>query len=456
MKNKKACIILVGIFFIMFLGLNDVSAQKKILLYEIQAKSQYGTDTAYSKFYKLVERTGDYSVTAMTREPGTKLSYSLLEKYDVVMLQNIRTPLTSDEIFSLTQYVSNGGGLFINGGDGVGVNMITMIFGIAFDEGGLFDDKAEFCPKSDPLNGIEIKACTCPKGKGDFKVNIANPKAHFLTYGVHNLVYYAPTNPKYCTLSPSGAACTRALRIDPSKARDVMILASTGENAQTDTAMIKKGDKPPIAASTFFGKGSVVVVSNVELFSDRYIFASCVYNVTTGGTGGVKSEQSTISFQNDQFLYNIIEWLSNKNAPLPPDATLEKCSQDLKGKIILLDKAEKQNDIFEGNLNDSKIQIQNLSAEISVLKARKCTANTTSIQYPSPEECPKTPLDLDPMIFGIICLVLGALIAFIFLKGSKKKKEEDRVEKLKPKRRVAKESPEAEESEGGKENNRER
>lgn len=434
--------LLIGILFMLIFGLNAVSAQKKILLYEIQAMSQYGTDTEYSKFYSMIEDLGDYKVTAMTREPGTKLSYSLLENYDVVMLQNIRTPLTSDEIFALTQYVSNGGGLFINGGDGVGVNMITMIFGIAFDEGGLFDDKADFCPKPDLLSGIVTNvSCKCPKEKGDFKVHIDDPKKQFLTYGVHDLAYYAPVTPKYCTLSPSKDACTRALRIDPSKAGDVTILARAGEDAQTDTAMIKKGDKPPIAAATFFGRGSVVVVSNVELFSNSHIYYSCSYNITTGGTGGVKTEQATLNFQNAKFLNNIIEWLSSKKAPLPPDTTLEKCSQDLNNRILLIDKIEKQNTEYEKNLNESDLRIENLTSEISKLKVKYNTtiANASASAKCHPvEECPKVPLELDPIIFGIICFVFGLILAVIFSKGNKKKQEED-LEKLRPKRKIEKE-----------------
>jgi len=430
--------LLAGIFFILVFGLNIVSAQKKILLYEIQAKSQYGTDTQYSKFYSMIESTGDYKVTAMTREPGTKLSYSLLENYDVVMLQNIRSPLTSDEIFALTEYVSNGGGLFINGGDGVGVNMITMIFGIAFDEGGLFDDKAFFCPDSDPLNGIAIK-CLCPKKKGDFKVHIDNPKKHFLTYGVNDLAYYAPTSPQYCTLSPSGDACTRALRIDPSKAGDVIILARAGEDAQTDTAMIKKGDRPPIAAATFFGKGSVVVVSNVELFSNNYIYYSCDYNITTGGAEGVKTTQVTSSFQNAKFLYNIIEWLSSKRNPLPQDTTLEKCTQELNNQIFLTNRSEKQNIEYEQKLNESVLKIENLTLEISKLKNKSGTyANAASGSNSCVvKECPKVPFELDPMIFGVICFVFGLILSVIFYGGKKKKQEKDL--EVKPKRKIEKE-----------------
>ena len=169
------------------------------------------------------------------------LTYDELEKYDVVILTNPKSDLTSDEISALREYVENGGALFVAGdwykylSDSL--NELLAGTGVAFEKTELMDDEQNSGRSYYPYVGIYNRDCSITKFiPDDWKM------------------YYNGD-----TLKITGDAKWVIRGYESAYAVDA-----------DGNTVYEKGSEPVVAAALTLGKGRIVVYGSSKALSDAY------------------------------------------------------------------------------------------------------------------------------------------------------------------------------------------
>ncbi len=171
------------------------------------------------------------------------LTYDLLKDYDVVMILNPKDDLTQGEIAALQEYVENGGGLFIAGGDWYkysnieSLNALTEKYGIKFNADELMDDDVNSGRPYYPFVGL---------------YNTAHPAMKFVPEDWK--IYYNGQ-----TLTIGG------------EARWLIKAYDTSYSVDADGNVVNaKGTNPVVAAAVEVGKGRIIAYGSSKALSDTY------------------------------------------------------------------------------------------------------------------------------------------------------------------------------------------
>lgn len=179
-----------------------------------------------------------------------------LKGYAVFVISFPQKGFTKEEIETLNNYVSEGGGVFLVAEEGdfnhfkERLNSISKKFGITFN-----DDEV-----LDPTDKI-----------GDYYSIIHTFKDHPVTQGVDKFVLYGG-----CSLNISG---------------DAMAVATGDNDTYSTEEYYKGGDYPPVLAVVEHGKGRVACIGDGSLFRNNFIN----------------------EFNNKQLALNLFRWLSGSD-----------------------------------------------------------------------------------------------------------------------------------------------
>ncbi|MFC2154720.1 hypothetical protein ACFLRC_04495 [Candidatus Altiarchaeota archaeon] len=218
-----------------FLLITSVSAQgKNVLFYEIGTQGGMTIENEYSDFAEELRNRG-YVVASLTKG---KLDRTKLDKYDILVMQNIQRNLDIEEISAiLTFTLQEGRGVFING-VGPASNQLTIPFGVSVDDGKLIDT-------TDPLPEESKETYFIISRFAD------DETTKTLRQGIQKLGFYDGHG-----LKISGNA---------------QCLAQGDYDTYSDTASFRVGDEPCIATATRFGQGLIFINSEVDILSNKYI-----------------------------------------------------------------------------------------------------------------------------------------------------------------------------------------
>ena len=239
--------------------------ERKVLFYEVQAPANMRiTGAGYSLFNSRIGEISGFRTASMTSGSITR---DKLQPYDVIIMQNLERPLSTEEILAIRWYVGeNGGGLFINGNEPAGVNNLGQIFGVMMDT-----EQTYIVDTSSPISDMtEIPA--------------EQQKYYFRTTNF-------PDTADPQTIDLEGVTMIGVYKAHPlfvesvsvqSLIGNTRVIASAGSKAYTETGTFSVSEEPPIAARAFFGKGAVVVLADFDILSNERINDVDDFNKTLG------------------------------------------------------------------------------------------------------------------------------------------------------------------------------
>lgn len=170
------------------------------------------------------------------------LTYDLLKNYQVVILINPKTPLTSSEVQALQEYVENGGGLFITGdwykyANVKSLNAVTEKYGITFNADEVIDRKRNSGKPYYPFVGV---------------YNREHAAMRFIPDDW--TIYY---NGESLTLSGNAVWLIKAF--------DTAYTVDSKGNV-----VVKQGEEPVVAAAVQVGNGRIVAYGSSRALSDAF------------------------------------------------------------------------------------------------------------------------------------------------------------------------------------------
>ncbi|MBD3262595.1 MAG: hypothetical protein GF334_13160 [Candidatus Altiarchaeales archaeon] len=233
MQKTHAPLKATSVLLILLL-LTPLCLAKRIIFYEIGAGNEYKIEGGYSEFAEQLSSEGHYLASITQGE----LSKEKLESYDILVIQNLRKKLTTEEVSSILWFVlQQGRGLFINGAAQGNANQLTIPFGVTIDSGTLIDTTNQLHTKS----------------RSDFVIHqfTEPPGMTVLTEGVAEITLYGP--------------------------RGFILTGESTEIAMGDndtystTGSFPSGSRPPVSAAAIFGNGVIFIHTDVETLSNDHI-----------------------------------------------------------------------------------------------------------------------------------------------------------------------------------------
>lgn len=290
--KKLSSIVLV---FLLVTSLTGIVSAKRILFYEVGTPGEYTIEGGYSSFANELRNRG-YDVASITRG---ELSKGALENYDILVIQELRRGLKTEEISAILWFVMiKGSGVLINGGDPSNTNQLTIPFGITIDGGNLIDT-------TDSISGDD--------NRQDFTVDRfeENAMMRVVIQGIQRIGYYGGHG-----LYLSGSAIS---------------LATGDTDTYSDTGSFAAGSVPTVSAATLFGEGLVFVHSDADLLVNNNIqsYDNLRYGVSTIDWLTISAEpsiQGNMTWQEVQILINELK-LENTRLTNQVDQLTEEKSQ---------------------------------------------------------------------------------------------------------------------------------
>lgn len=293
--NKKiTAIALITVVVLSFVG---SASAKRILFYEVGTRKEVTIQDGYKKLAEELRLRG-FDVATMTKG---ELSKETLKNYDILVMQDLRNTLKTDEISAILWFVvQEGNGLFVNGGDPAKANQVTIPFGITVDEGTLIDN-------TNPIPGNQKNS--------NFIVSRFEPpdEMRVIKQGVSSIGFYEGNG-----LFLSGNA----------------IAVATGDtDTYSDTGSFSAGSKPPIGAGVVFGNGLVFVLTDADIFRDTNIgsFSNKNFGINIIEWLGISKEQPFMGNKTEKELYVMVGELKLENTRL--NAEVERLEGEKKALI---------------------------------------------------------------------------------------------------------------------------
>jgi hypothetical protein len=257
MNRRKFCSLAVLAVYLMACG----ASAKRILFYEVGGGG-YAIEGEYSKFADELKKK--YEVASIEKGEITK---EKLENYDILIMQDLRKPLTTGEISAIIWFVlQKGRGLFINGGGQGQANQLTIPFGVTVDNG-LLIDTSDMIPGLNDRNSFTINRF--------MTTNLGNT----LQQGVSKTGFY-----KDGGLFLSGSATC---------------IAAGNADTYSDTGSFAAGSEPCIAAASMFGGGLVFTMSDPDMLSNKYINDYNNKNLGTNVVDWLSISTENVSMENN-------------------------------------------------------------------------------------------------------------------------------------------------------------
>ena len=332
------------IMFVLIISfLSSTVSAKKILFYDVGAGG-YSSSAEYSKFKNYLISNG-YDVSSLSRGTLTK---DALEKYDILIMQNLGGTLKIEEMSAILWFVmQRGGGLFIDGGSPAGMNQLSILFGITVDSAFLVDATDAIPAYNSNYNFIVDRFYDYPAMRS-------------VIQGIDSVGFYQGHG-----LSVTGNA---------------NIIATGDVDTYSETLSFTSGSQPPIAAALLFGNGLVFVITDPDFLSDRYID----------------------EFSNRQFGLNVVDWLGISVGTGQTGNTTQEL-QVIIGNLKLENEkykqqteqltTEKKNLIAQNN--QMSVELLDTTAELEKLKSEQIFGLTKTSWA---------------IIIAGICIVIAALI----------------------------------------------
>lgn len=272
MEFKNISLILLTFLLIFSIS---VSAQR-VLFYEKSVSGDYRIGSGYSNFKDKLEMEG-YVVVRITGE----LTDEKLSEYDVLVIPNLGSDLSSDELAAIFKFVMlDGKGLFVCGGT-ANTKTITIPFGMKIDSssGSILEDEKH--PIRDVSTGQDVidnkKFVVSTFGK--------DPMVRTLRQGVNQLGFFG------------GPGIFLSGNAKP--------VAMGSRSAGSPGGSFLPGDMPPVAALALVGNGQVFLLTDADMLSNTYL------------------DPSKYRYDNLKFGTNIIDWLSI-SASIPANTSIEE------------------------------------------------------------------------------------------------------------------------------------
>ncbi len=376
--------------------------ERKVLFYEVQAPSGFRiTGSGYSLFSAKVGELSGFDTASMT---GGTITRDKLEPYDVVIMQDLNTPLSTEEIIAIRWYVGDhGGGLFINGDQPAGVNNLGQIFGVMMDTEDTF-----IVDTSLPLDTTQ--------GGTEDGVSAEEQKFYFRTSNFPDTDDPQTVDLDEVTLI--GVYKAHPLFVESVSVQSLIgntrVIAAASQKAYTETGTFSVSEEPPIAARAFFGKGAVVVLSDFDMLSDAHITDVDDFNNTMG---------------NSDFGLAIVQWLADDDNR---DLTA-KSPSELQQQVLDLQKGEKRLLADKAGLEEDKARLQELyDANFTIFSEEKVRMDTIiqdkNLELVALEEA----LDVCSLqklggIVVTICVLLGIAGAFVKKKLDERKAKSSKL-----------------------------
>ncbi|MBD3262594.1 MAG: hypothetical protein GF334_13155 [Candidatus Altiarchaeales archaeon] len=315
---SKTKITLGLIFLLLFM---QAASAKKILIYEVGTSGKYSTTGGYSRFRQELQNQG-HDVATLTRG---QLTRSTLEPYDILIMQDLRKNLDTEEISSVIWFVlQKGGGLFINGDGDNRANQLSIPFGVTIDSGVLLDP-------SDPIPGYDEQYVFSADRFGDHAVTKK------IRDGVAKIGFYKTSGLK--------------LGVD---AIDVL---HGDSDTFSDTGSFPSGSQPVLSAAAYAGNGVVYVHSDAEGFSNEHIeeyhnkrlalniVQWLAYPVDSGSStldvsklkvilGELELKRQSLEQQNKLLKQEKAQALANHKLTLSQEESVKSDLAELKGSLI--------------------------------------------------------------------------------------------------------------------------
>ncbi|MDD5112037.1 MAG: hypothetical protein PHG85_05790 [Candidatus Altiarchaeota archaeon] len=308
---SMACLLLIS---------GGVSA-KRILFYEVGSGGDYMIEGGYSKFKQELQSRG-HDVASITQ--AGSLTKDKLQGYDVLIIQDLRTQFTIEDISSILWFVmQKGSGLFINGGDPNSANKLTIPFGTTMDTAILKDITT---PIPGDTNNYDFLVNNFP-AEDEFRV---------LHQGVIKIGFYQGSG----IFLSGNARC----------------ISSGDGDTFSETGSFASGSRPCISSAALFGNGLVFVHTDPDFLTDRNIG----------------------NFDNKAFGMDIIDWLSMSREMTPPGNTTQEIaviigSLNLENKRLeaQVDQLSKEKSYLETTLNDITNQLTDATDKILKMESER-------------------------------------------------------------------------------------
>jgi len=326
--NKR----IITLAVVMLLIAGEATANKKIVFYEIGTPKQYTIRTGLSQFAGILTSRG-YEIASITRG---ELRADTLDPYDILIIYPAKT-LTIEEISAILGFVTTKGkGLMIIGGKPSHTNQLMIPFGMTMDEGTLIDS-TDSMPNRSNTDFIVDKFGT-------------SDQIRVIRQGVTKIGFYTGHG-----LFISGK---------------VNVVARGDYDTYSDTLSFPSGSQPTICASTLFGAGLVVGLSDPDMLTNKYIG----------------------QYNNARFAENLVDWLGLAPPPMHGNLTFEEIQilmEELKLEKLRLqyerDELFKQKTALEKQNAELTARVFQMSDELNELKKGKIgpfTRNNWAMMIP--------------------------------------------------------------------------
>ncbi|MEA3255465.1 MAG: hypothetical protein U9Q22_06490 [Candidatus Altiarchaeota archaeon] len=317
MRNRITLSLLVSILLVSSMA-GIVSAGNSVLFYERAVLEDYKVGSKYSQFNNELENAG-YEVDPLELE----LTDDALKMYnpDVLVIPNLASDLTLDELTTLFEFVTKEGkGLFICGAT-PSVNKFTIPLGMRVDEGGdhILEDESNRIRDMSTGNLVEDKATFYI----DIPLERPDPAVRALTRGITKLHFFGGNG-----IYVFGNAKT--------------IIKGDEDTYSPKSLIFPKRTSPPIAAYVKLGNGTVFLLSDPDMLSNEYL------------------DTAKYRHNNMKFGVNIIDWLSTP-FPATDDNDVSTTMKMFKTEITDLTRT----------LNSLQNNNKNLTSRMSQLESEK-------------------------------------------------------------------------------------
>ena len=290
MKSTRIFVLILSAVLLIS-AISCVSAVKgKILFYEFKSNSKYKIDSGYSmlkdELYKQKYECANIKTEDLTKEK--------LKGYDVLVIPEVSTSLTSDELAAIFEFVmQEGKGLFVCGGSNAAANTLTIPFGITIDDSG----KGKLLENSHPVTDTSGNYDT---NSNNFVVThvSSEPMVQGLKLGVSKLAFYEGAG-----IFLSG---------------DAIPVVTSYSTTYSESGSFATGSEPPIAAAAVIGKGLVFVLSDADMLENTNL------------------DPSKYRYDNLRFGTNIINWLNMPRPEMGNDSNCELVVGQLMMQVMQL------------------------------------------------------------------------------------------------------------------------
>jgi len=363
--NIRQIIIVFGILFLISIPVSSRNTElrpSRILFYEVGTSDKFKIERDYSEFAQVLRDRG-HTVASITRG---ELSKDALQNYDILVIQELGKPLSTEEISSIIWFVlQKGKGLMINGAGEGNANQISIPFGVTVDTGVLIDTEDQI---------------------GEDRTNFVvdrfedHPELRTVKAGVLKVGFYGG----------------RGLFISG----NTKCVLTGDSDTYSDTGSFPTGSRPCVAAASLFGNGLVFAISDVESLSNENIQ---MYN-------------------NQNFGLNVIDWLS-----IPSISTGD--NQTIQGLQVLIGELKLENAKLKSDIERLTIEKATLETLKQQLEQQIAHATQEIFDLKSEMIGPFTKSNW-ALIFLGFCLIISAVIFSKKKDPGSKPMEEDVLSEL--------------------------